>query len=200
MIPVLSRIYTETLGGWALWLFYVGAVVTLYGTIFASTAAHARVFADLVRMVGGYARADGAARGRWRDVFIVVLATLPAIFYWLFGSPVQMVVAGGLAQALMLPLIGLAAIYLRHRHVPTRSQPSPLTTAALWLSAIVMWPWRRPVSTRPRTLRALTRVGCTDGRHTLHGLASASFANRPRSFSARSCSSSSASASWRRSC
>ncbi len=50
MIVTLSRLYTETLGGWALWLFYAGAVITLYGTIFASTAAHARVTADLVRM------------------------------------------------------------------------------------------------------------------------------------------------------
>ena len=49
-----------------------------------------------------------------------------------------MVVAGGLAQALMLPLIGVAAVYLRHRRVPVDLQPAPLTTAALWLSAIVM--------------------------------------------------------------
>ena len=115
MIVTLSRLYTETLGGWALWLFYAGAVITLYGTIFASTAAHARVTADLVRMAGGFARADGAARGRWRDINTVILATLPAIFFWTIGSPVRMVVAGGLAQALMLPLIGLAAVYLRHR-------------------------------------------------------------------------------------
>jgi len=138
MIVTLSRLYTDTLGGWALWLFYAGAVITLYGTIFASTAAHARVTADLVRMAGGFARADGAARGRWRDINTVILATLPAIFYWTIGSPVRMVVAGGLAQALMLPLIGAAAVYLRHRRVPKDLQPAPLTTAALWLSAIVM--------------------------------------------------------------
>jgi manganese transport protein len=138
MIETLSVLYTETLGGWALWLFYAGAVITLYGTVFASTAAHARVSADLVRMSGGFARADGAARGRWRDIATVVLAVLPAVFYWIFGSPVQMVVAGGIAQAMMLPLIGLAAVYLRHRHVPAELQPSPLTTAALWGSAIVM--------------------------------------------------------------
>ena len=40
--------------------------------------------------------------------------------------------------ALMLPLIGLAAVYLRHRGVPKDLQPSPFTTAALWLSATVM--------------------------------------------------------------
>jgi manganese transport protein len=138
MIPTLSRLYTETLGGWALWLFYAGAVITLYGTVFASTAAHARVSADLVRMSGGFAREDGAARGRWRDINTVILAVVPAVFFWIFGSPVQMVVVGGVAQALMLPLIGLAAVYLRHRHVPKDLQPAPLTTAVLWGSAIVM--------------------------------------------------------------
>ena len=55
-ITVLSNIYTQTLGDWALWLFYVGAVVTLYGTIFASTAAHSRLFADAVRIAGRYPR------------------------------------------------------------------------------------------------------------------------------------------------
>ena len=49
-----------------------------------------------------------------------------------------MVVAGGVAQALMLPLIGAAAVYLRHRRVPAELQPSPFTTAALWTSATVM--------------------------------------------------------------
>jgi manganese transport protein len=138
MIAMLSRIYTETLGAWALWLFYIGAVVTLYGTIFASTAAHSRLFADLMRISGRYARTDAARRRFWRQVFVVVLATLPAVFYWLFKSPVKMVVAGGLAQTLMLPVIGLASVYLRHRHVPPAVAPTHATTAALWLATTVM--------------------------------------------------------------
>ena len=138
MIVTLSRLYTATLGDWALWLFYAGAVITLYGTIFASTAAHARVTADLVRMAGGFARNDGAARARWRDINTVILAVVPALFFWIFGNPVRMVVAGGIAQAVMLPLIGLAAVYLRHARVPEELRPAPLTTAALWVSAVVM--------------------------------------------------------------
>ena len=31
-----------------------------------------------------------------------------------------------------------SAVYLRHRRVPEDLQPSPITTAALWVSAIVM--------------------------------------------------------------
>jgi Mn2+/Fe2+ NRAMP family transporter len=137
-IQVLSRLYTETLGDWALWLFYAGAVITLYGTIFASTAAHSRLFADAVRVGGGYAREDAAARRWWRNVFLVVLAVLPPIFYWLFESPVKMVIAGGTGQAAMLPLIGIAAIYLRHRHVPADIQPAAATTVMLWVATFVM--------------------------------------------------------------
>lgn len=138
MIRALSNIYTETLGNWTLWIFYVGAVVTLYGTVFAATAAHARLFADFARIAGAYAREDGAARLRWRRRFVVILATVPAFLYWFIKSPVQMVVAGGIAQALMLPLIGLAAIYLRHRALPDDIRPSPTTTVLLWISTGVM--------------------------------------------------------------
>jgi len=137
-VAVLSQIYTQTLGGWALWVFYVGVVVTLYGTIFASTAAHSRMMADLVRVLGVYPREDAVARLQWRNRFVVLLATLPAVFFWLFESPVRMVVAGGVAQALMLPLIGFAAIYVRHTRLPRELAPSPITTIALWISTAVM--------------------------------------------------------------
>lgn len=137
-VVVLSQIYTQTLGEWALWLFYVGAVVTLYGTIFASTAAHSRLFADAVRIGGGFTKSDTRSRLRWRSLFVVLLSTVPAIFYWFIESPVQMVVMGGLAQSALLPLIGLAAIYLRHRHLPEELQPSAATTILLWIATAVM--------------------------------------------------------------
>jgi manganese transport protein len=137
-IVVLSQIYTQTLGDWALWVFYAGAVVTLYGTVFASTAAHSRLFADAVRMTGAYPREDARRRLWWRNVFVVVLAVVPAILYWFLESPVQMVVAGGLAQALLLPLIGVGAIYLRHTHLPPDIQPSTGTTILLWIATAVM--------------------------------------------------------------
>lgn len=137
-VAVLSQIYTQTLGDWALWIFYVGVVVTLYGTIFAATAAHSRMMADLVRVMGVYARDDAASRRTWRNRFVVLLASAPAILYWFFESPVRMVVAGGVAQAMMLPLIGIAAIYVRHTQLPRDLQPSLPTTLMLWLSTAVM--------------------------------------------------------------
>ena len=137
-VQVLSQIYTQTLGPWALWLFYAGAVVTLYGTIFASTAAHSRLFADAVRVGGLFAREDGRSRRIWRNRFLVTLCIIPPIFYWFIAAPVQMVLAGGIAQASLLPLIGLSAIYLRHKHLPHDIQPSLITTVFLWVATFVM--------------------------------------------------------------
>jgi hypothetical protein len=121
-----------------LWLFYAGAVVTLYGTIFASSAAHSRLFADAIRIAGFYEREDAVSRRWWRNIFLVVLSSLPAALYWFFKAPVQMVLAGGLAQAAMLPLIGLAATYLRHTDLPKEIEPSVGTTIMLWVATIVM--------------------------------------------------------------
>ncbi len=138
MIPTLSKLYTQTLGEWALPLFYLGATVTLYGTIFAATAAHSRVYADFCRLLGLFERDDYAKRVSYRRGFVVLLSVFPASLFLLFESPVEMVVAGGIVQALLLPIAGVGAIYLHHRHVPGALRPRRVVTLALWLSTAVM--------------------------------------------------------------
>jgi Mn2+/Fe2+ NRAMP family transporter len=138
MIPVLSNIYTQTLGGWALWLFYAGALVTLYGTIVAMGAAQSRMYADMMRVLGRFERGDYARRLYWRRVFVVVLIVLPAVLYFLFASPVKMVVAGGIAQSVMLPILGGATLYLRHRCLPREVAPPAWVTAGVWLATALM--------------------------------------------------------------
>jgi len=138
MIPVLSNIYTQTLGPWALWVFYAGALITLYGTIFAATAAQSRMAADMVRVFGGFERGDYGARLLWRRRFVALLTVVPVILYFTFESPVKMVVAGGIAQSLMLPVVAAGTLYLRHRRLPPDVAPSPWTTAALWIAGGLM--------------------------------------------------------------
>jgi manganese transport protein len=138
MIPILSNIYTQTLGEWSLWLFYAGAIFTLYGTIFAATAAHSRLYADMLRLMGAFKADDYARRLRYRNLFIVLLTIIPVTLYFLVQSPVKMVVAGGLAQAMMLPIIGLSTLYLRHRHLPKSITPSRWVTIGLWVATAVI--------------------------------------------------------------
>jgi len=138
MIPVLSNIYTQTLGPWALWLFHAGALVTLYGTIVANAAGQSRILADMVRVLGVFPRHDYPRRLWWRRLFVVVLTVVPAGLYLLLASPVRMVVAGGIAQSVMLPVFAGATLYLRHRHLPPEVAPPSWVTASLWVAATLM--------------------------------------------------------------
>jgi manganese transport protein len=138
MIPVLSNIYTQTLGGWALWLFYLGAVVVLYGTIFASTAAHSRLCADMCRLMGFFGKGDYPRRLVFRQRFVVILSVVPVALFLFFASPVKMVVAGGIAQSVMLPVVGLGTVYLHHRHLPPDIAPSVFVTLGLWAASLIM--------------------------------------------------------------
>lgn len=139
MIVVLSNIYTQTLGPWAKWVFYIGAIVILYGTIFAATAGHSRMLADFLRLQGVFEHDDFKARTRWRDIFIVVLTVIPVLMYFIFGEqPVAMVTWGGLAQAWTLPIISIGTVYLVKRHLPKELNAPAWMTALLWLAAIVI--------------------------------------------------------------
>ncbi len=137
MIPVLSNIYTQSLGSWALWLFYAGAIATLYGTIFAATAAESRVASDLCRLLGVFRADDYAARVRYRRIFVVVLTVIPACLILVVHSPVTMVKAGGVAQAVMLPVIAFAALFLRYRALPKEVNTGRWSTVGLWLASTI---------------------------------------------------------------
>lgn len=138
MIVVLSKMYTETLGPWSVGLFYIGAIATLYGTIFAATAGNCRVFADITRIAGMFERGDYATRVRFRNRFIWFHVLVPVALILLVGSPVQMVKWGGTAQAALLPIIGIGAVYLRHRRLPEAVRPGSVATLGLWVAAILM--------------------------------------------------------------
>ena len=138
MISVLSNIYTQTLGPWSLWIFYLGAIATLYGTIFAATAANSRVYADMFRLMGFFDHTDYAARVRYRRGFVLFLTIFPVCLFMLVQSPVKMVVAGGVVQALMLPVIGIGTLYLRHRQLPAEVRPSGWVTLSLWGATFVI--------------------------------------------------------------
>ena len=125
MIAVLSNIYTQTLGGWALWLFYArrgGHALRHHLRV------HGRARAALRRC---RARSPAATRATMPPAGCAgatasssSLSVVPVIVLLVPRSPVQMVVAGGIAQALMLPLIGGAVIYLRHTQLPEDIRPA----------------------------------------------------------------------------
>ena len=75
---------------------------------------------------------------RLMQMVVVFLIVISVILYYALESPVLMVKAGGIAQAVMLPVIGVASLYLRHRRLPPGIAPSTWVTVLLWVSAIVI--------------------------------------------------------------
>lgn len=138
MIAVLSNIYTKTLGEWSLWLFYAGAIATLYGTVFASTAANARIFSDMFHLLGVYDGDDYSRRLKYRRICTLAISLIAVGSYLLFQSPVKMVILGGIAQSVMLPMVSWATVYLHHRHLPKALRPSRFITFLLWVSAFLI--------------------------------------------------------------
>jgi hypothetical protein len=138
MIGTLSNMYTQTLGSWSIYLFLPGAFAVLYSTVFASTAAHCRVYADFVGMLGLYDKRDYQKRLKVTRLFVVILLFLPSVYYMFLSEPVLMVKIGGVAQATMLPIIGFVTVYLRYSHMPKRVLPKGWITLALWVSSVIM--------------------------------------------------------------
>lgn len=138
MISVLSNIYTKTLGEWSLWLFYAGAIATLYGTVFASTAANARIFSDMFHLLGVYDGDDYPRRLKYQRGCTVAISLIAVGSYLMFQSPVKMVILGGIAQSVMLPMVSWATVYLHHRHLPQALRPSRFITFLLWVSAFLI--------------------------------------------------------------
>lgn len=138
MIPVLSHLYTETLGNWSLGLFYAGVIATLYGTVFAGTASLSRLLADFCRLAGWYPAGDLRAWCRWRDAFTVVQVVVSVILFLAFASPVQLVRIGGTGQALLLPVLAVSVLYVHQKRTPREVRPSGGQVAGLWFASLAI--------------------------------------------------------------
>ena len=138
MVEILSNMYTETLGGWAYFLFLIGAVAVFYSSVFAATAASSRVFADFLAIIGGYDKRNYAARLKATRLFVVITLVIPLLYFTFLREPVLMVKIGGVAQAVMLPIIAFSTLYLRYAHIPKAILPEGWMTLALWVTSVMM--------------------------------------------------------------
>jgi len=132
MIKTLSVMYLHPLEGTSLaWLrpfthvgFLIGAWAVLFKTLYVATAANSRLTADFLNRLGVWHPADPAGRERMVKRFCVIYPALSLVLYYIFREPQGLIKAGGIAQALMLPFIAGATIYLRHRDADRRVGPS----------------------------------------------------------------------------
>lgn len=133
MVRTLGQMYAPVFGSSAQVVFLFGAFAVLYSTFFVATASHARVCADALR-VFGLSKGREADYRWWVRAFCIVLPLVFLGSYAFFKAPKQLVLAGGFMGALMLPLLGVAALYFRYRRCDRRLVPGRLWDFGLWLS------------------------------------------------------------------
>ncbi|QEH34451.1 manganese transport protein MntH [Aquisphaera giovannonii] len=146
MIPTLSRMYLQPLEGTPLEVlrpltrvgFLLGAWAVLFKTLYVATAANSRLTVDFLSLAGFYRPAGPAQRDRMVKVFCVIYPALALGLYYAFREPQALIKAGGIAQALMLPLIAGAALYLRARDNDRRVGPGRLSDLCTWAATVAI--------------------------------------------------------------
>ncbi len=137
MIRTLSVMYVPVFGRSADILFLFGSVAVLYSTYFVANAGHARVFGDALRVLGIASKTEAGYRMRVR-ILSGLFPLLCLVIYLAVPAPVALVALSGLMQAVMLPMLAMAALFFRYRRCDDRVRPGRTWDLFLWVSAIGM--------------------------------------------------------------
>jgi len=113
MITTLARMYTDTLGNWAMVGFLIGAIAVLGSTLWAAVPSHARMYANFLAVCGTLDWKDARARMKWLRIFTIALPVIWALSSLYFKSPVLMVQIGGVMTGVFLVAVVVATLYLR---------------------------------------------------------------------------------------
>jgi Mn2+/Fe2+ NRAMP family transporter len=138
MIRTLSRMYVAVLGPWAREFFLIGAWAVLFKTLYVATAANARLTADFLHLGRFKVQNTQDDRDRVVRVLSVLYPLLALTIFLIARRPLTLVAIGGTAQALSLPLIAGAALYLRYRDNDPRVAPSRLSDLMTWLAFVLI--------------------------------------------------------------
>jgi hypothetical protein len=136
MVSTLATAYVPVFGEYAGWLFLIGAIAVLYSTFLVANAGHARTLTDCLKVFGLVEHNNQRTHDRLISMFSVLLPLVCLALFWTRMNPVTLVLLGGTTQAIMLPMLGFAAIYFRYFKTDPRLRPSPLWDVMLLVSCV----------------------------------------------------------------
>ncbi len=138
MIETLSRMYVDSFGVWTQNVFLICAGAVLFKTLYLSSAGNARLVADLLSLSGLCRYQKSSERSVVIHRISLLIPVIALCLFFGFGEPAVMVVVGGFAQALMLPIISAASIFFRYRKLNRRITPSILLDITLWIAFVLI--------------------------------------------------------------
>jgi len=135
MLAVLARMYEPVMGERAAtWFIVIGAFAVLYSTLFAATGANSRTLADFLRVTRFVQFANHQERLWWVRLFCTIFPFVGLLLHIVMGNPPLMVSIGGIIQAVTLPLIATAAVFMRYYRTDSRITSGLMWDVLLWLS------------------------------------------------------------------
>ena len=146
-IGALSNIFTQTLGGWAVWLFSIGAFFILFSTVLSGVGAGGRTIPDYLIEMKFIERSNLRLRRliiRW---YLGCLPLVAFLIYLFIPNFVVLIMIGGLTSALFLPIQSGGTLWLQAKNMDPRIRPGPLIHYGLWgiflfelvMAAFVIW-------------------------------------------------------------
>ena len=138
LIQTLSAMYEPVLGSWAPPIYLFGAFMVLYSTYYVANASHARTFTDGLSILNLVGR-DQVSQGRMVKFLSALFPMLCLLVYWVLPSPAWLVLISGSAQAVMLPMLGFAALYFRYYKTRRELHGSKWIEIGLWISVALLF-------------------------------------------------------------
>jgi hypothetical protein len=136
-VPVLSGMFTRTLGDWSLWLFGGAAFCILFSSVVAGFGGTGRFLPDFLIEFGFLDRANLAARQAWIRAYGAIMPIAGFLFYLKFKNPLVLLSIGALMGALLLPVQSGATLWLHKRRMDPRIRPTLPAYFFLWLIFII---------------------------------------------------------------
>jgi len=124
MVGTLAAAYVPVFGPYAEWLFLGGAIAVLYSTFLVANAGNARMVTDGLKIFGVIDQHSQKTHDKSITVLSVFLPMLCLAVYMSGANPVKLVLVAGTMQAIMLPIVGVGALYFRFRKTDPRLVPS----------------------------------------------------------------------------
>jgi Mn2+/Fe2+ NRAMP family transporter len=131
-ISVLSNIFTQTLGEWAVWVFSIGAFFILFSTVLAGVAAGGRFLPDYLIEMKLFDRSNVALRKAIIRGYVVGLPVAAFLIYLFSPGFVFLIKVGGLTSAILLPVQSGSTLWLQSRNMDPRIRPRAPARFGLW--------------------------------------------------------------------
>lgn len=140
LVRTLGEMYVPVFGSWAQEIFVFGAVAVLYSTFFLAAAGMSRVVADGFGLFG-FLKNDEESRMKWSRIISGIWPLMAlGLYLFLDKAPATMIIWSGITQAIMLPILGVAALYFRYKCTDVEElRPTKVWDVFLWLSVAGMF-------------------------------------------------------------